>query len=368
MRYEGRFVVETHAHIATLYKPDLRDPKTKELVEKGLYNGLNGMVEICDNSAICLYDMEHYSIDMCILLPSVLGTTNEIHAELVDKHPDKFRACCSSQTLDIKAWRGEAEWTVEAACEEIETALKTGKYVGIGEGVNHYFYRPDTGGKVFTFQERLNDWRKFMDVAAKYDVPIYFHDACFPWVFHWDAWELLRRLSGEYPNVSIVVPHGGYSYMSAEKSEQDIGKACWVIGLGAENIYLEVGNWPAEYYKIPLGNPNVGATKLIWGGEYCAIPRLYISRMQRPADMCRSLDLGFQTDWWGWGLQQIRKIRDWGWATQDEINLIVGGNAARVFKLPVPHERMFPTKEEIHTLLGPASGISTKEGILYELY
>ena len=28
--------------------------------------------------------------------------------------------------------------------------------------------------------------------------------------------------------------------------------------------------------------------------------------------------------------------------TQDEINLILGGTAARLYKLPVPHSRMFP--------------------------
>jgi hypothetical protein len=28
--------------------------------------------------------------------------------------------------------------------------------------------------------------------------------------------------------------------------------------------------------------------------------------------------------------------------TQDEINLILGGNAAKVYRLPVPFERMFP--------------------------
>ncbi|GAH21571.1 unnamed protein product, partial [marine sediment metagenome] len=47
----------------------------------------------------------------------------------------------------------------------------------------------------------------------------------------------------------------------------------------------------------------------------------------------------YHIDWWGWALHQIHKIRDW--VTQDEINLILGGNAARIFKLPVPYERMF---------------------------
>ena len=47
----------------------------------------------------------------------------------------------------------------------------------------------------------------------------------------------------------------------------------------------------------------------------------------------------YQPDWWGWGLHQIDKLRDL--LTQDEINLILGGNAAKLWKLPVPYERMF---------------------------
>ena len=38
-------------------------------------------------------------------------------------------------------------------------------------------------------------------------------------------------------------------------------------------------------------------------------------------------------------MHQIRKLKEW--VTQDEINLILGGNAAKIFKLPVPYERMF---------------------------
>ncbi len=38
-------------------------------------------------------------------------------------------------------------------------------------------------------------------------------------------------------------------------------------------------------------------------------------------------------------LHQIDKQRDS--LSQDEINLILGGNAARIWDLPVPHQRMF---------------------------
>jgi len=47
----------------------------------------------------------------------------------------------------------------------------------------------------------------------------------------------------------------------------------------------------------------------------------------------------YQADFWGWSLHQIHKLRDW--VTQDELNLILGGNAAKIFKLPVPYPRMF---------------------------
>ena len=39
----------------------------------------------------------------------------------------------------------------------------------------------------------------------------------------------------------------------------------------------------------------------------------------------------YQPDWWGWMLHQIDKLRDM--LSQDEINLILGGNAARIWDL-----------------------------------
>ena len=50
----ARFIVETHAHLTTLYKPNLKSPKTKELVDKGLWTGLNEELETFDNSSFAL--------------------------------------------------------------------------------------------------------------------------------------------------------------------------------------------------------------------------------------------------------------------------------------------------------------------------
>jgi hypothetical protein len=47
-------------------------------------------------------------------------------------------------------------------------------------------------------------------------------------------------------------------------------------------------------------------------------------------------ELPYQPDWYGWATHQIHRLKDLNLATQDQINLIVGGNAARIYNLPTP--------------------------------
>ncbi|MFC1909359.1 amidohydrolase family protein [Chloroflexota bacterium] len=332
MSYEGRFVIDNHVHITTLYKP--KGAKSLELEAKGLWNGLNGEVEPFDNSPLTLYDMERYGIDMCLLKPSVVGTTNEAQAALVDKYPDKFRAFCCDQNLKIKVWREEVEWTLDAAAEEVEAALKTGKYIGIGE------FAP--GGmsvrrqKTPTPEERLDEFRTFAELAQKYGVTFDFHEFRYA--------DLLGTLAREYPEVPFILCHGGYSIGGYVHGAEIIRKSCGLAGR-CDNIYLETGTWPAEFFEIALKDPNVGVTQLIWGGDYGHVPQYIVANPGREPSSFSSVMKRwppvpyYHIDWWGWALHQIHKIRDW--VTQDEVNLILGGNAARIFKLPVPYERMF---------------------------
>ena len=334
MHYEARLVIETHAHLTTLYK----DKEGARVIHPQITE-----VETCDNSALCLYDMERYGVDMCFLKPSATGTTNESQAALVDKYPDKFRAFCCDQNCKIKISRGEAEYNLDDAAEEVEAALKTGKFIGIGEGAPRDMWPT----KVYTFEERLNEYRTFMELARKYGVTMDFHE--FAWDYEWDSYKLLARIAREYPDVSIILNHGGYSIGAYVQGADNIKKACVVVGesvaRGGSNIYLETGTWPAEYFGIALKDPNVGVTQLIWGGDYGNVPQYIVTNPGGdPPSFASPIRkwpwvLPYQTDWWGWSLHQIRKIKDW--VTQDEINLILGGNAARIFRLPVPYERMF---------------------------
>ena len=342
----GRFVVETHGHITTLYQSATQLPDDAEWDGLPMAPG-SGEVEVVDNSALALYDMECYGVDMMLLYPSMVGTTNESQLKLVEKYPDKFRAFCSDQGTRLEAHRGGKPWTIDRAAEEIEACLKTGKYCGIGEFVPRD-WSPD---KIYTFEERFNEYCIFMDMARKYDVPIAFHDLM--WIdLPFDTWTLLSCVIRKYPDVKIVVNHGGHSIGAYAFGDWKVRKTLNCAGMyqsrGESNVYLEIGTWTAEMMQLAMEDPNVGPTQLLWGSDYGHVPQYNTVDKNREGKFPTSFSTAmkrwnpvpdYQTDWWGWELHQISKLKDW--YGQDEINLILGGNAAKLFKLPVPHERMF---------------------------
>jgi hypothetical protein len=170
-------------------------------------------------------------------------------------------------------------------------------------------------------------------------------------------------VAAEYPDVTIILCHGGRGSPQVVEI---------VAGASGRNVYLECGSWSTENFECALTNPNVGAAQLIWGHDYGNVPQVIV-KQERPGqkpvttpifsfrmDRPRLPPLGpgsrqppepewqppgvpsYQTDFWGWSLHQIHRLKDRNWVTQDEVNLILGGNAAKIFKLPVPFERMFP--------------------------
>ena len=49
-----------------------------------------------------------------------------------------------------------------------------------------------------------------------------------------------------------------------------------------------------------------------------------------------------QVDFWGWSLRELVRLR----ISQDDLNLILGDNAVRLFNLPVKHTRLFGPVEQ----------------------
>ena len=335
----GRWVVDCHIHCG---KKDEWAPHAKP--EQGIF----AEVIPVDNSDWALFDMDAYCIDMGILLPSFTGTTNELYASIVRKHPDRFRSCCMDTTQRIKAARGEVEWTIEAAIKEIDEALTNNSdvFVGIGE------FAPGSMGtmrKPQSYEQRLEEWAAIAELAIKHDLVAHFHEYETAQITNGikpsDAYDILAMTCARYPAAKILINHGG------GQREEEVREAIRLAST-FPNVYLETGYWKAEFYEMAIHDQNVTCKRLIWGGgdtgsriwmHHALRPaakmlnehQIFYNRTTWPSDHV-SKELPYQPDWYGWATHQIHRLKDLNLATQDQINLIVGGNAARIYNLPTP--------------------------------
>ena len=164
----GRFIIDTHVHAQRhaagpeFKKLGLVDPRKiryKDLAQIMPY------LETYDNSKRLLYDMACYDVDMCILHPA-FGMSNDLNVALVEKYPEKFVALATCKETVDKASAGEIEWTIEAAVEELDGLLSTGKFVGIGEGMPARPYHETKGQRTYSQTERMDELRKVIAAPA----------------------------------------------------------------------------------------------------------------------------------------------------------------------------------------------------------
>ena len=341
MRKTGRFIVDTHVHAqrhaaGAALKERLKETGKKDLDYTDLNATMGGLVTY-DNSPRLLYDMECYGVDMCVLQPA-FGMSNELNIELVDKYPDKFVAFCNARN----ARNLGLDWTIEDSCKELEELLSTGKFCGIGEGA------PGRGraftGKSHSMSERMDELRKICDVGRKFGVAVTVHTGTaggYPithvsspenWHPYW-----VHDIAAEYPDVTIIYAHAGMQggYMT------DLVDQCILVASNYNNVYLEVGlYWTDLYYKA-LRYPNVGPEKLLWGTDWGASQPLQTRLGNDPQTFSMQVHsegiIRHQNDVMGWALRQVERLD----ISQDDLNLILGGNAVRLFKLKTPHTRMF---------------------------
>lgn len=341
----GRFIIDTHVHV----QRHAAGPEFKKLgfnhPSEIKYEDLSRVMptlETYDNSDRLLYDMECYDVDMCILC-SAFGMNNEINVDLVERYPDKFTALCCAKETANRAIAGEIEWTMEAAVEELDALLSTGKYIGIGEGMPT---PPRSAGvpKTLSQTERMDDLRKVMDLARNHKVPVRLHTGAtmgypvtytsMPETLH-PLWA--QDLAAEYPDVTIIFDHGG---MQGGMYDHWVEECC-LVAANHDNVYLETGMYWTDLYYKPLSDPNIGPEKLLWGTDWGAsIPvhtQLGSNPQTFPIQLRKEGIIPYQVDFMGWSLKQVSRLD----ISQDDLNLILAGNAIRIYKLPFPLTRMF---------------------------
>jgi predicted TIM-barrel fold metal-dependent hydrolase len=333
----GRFIIDTHVHS----QRHAAGAALKGSKDFGDLGKVMGQMEAYDNSPRLLYDMECYGVDMCVLEPA-FGMTNETNVSQMKKYPDKFICNCQALKTREKIQKGEIapENAIDAACEELEELLKTGNFIGIGEGMPRRPLQTKDGNPVYYDQNTLiQDMMKVMDVCRKYKVPFRYHTGLpggyaeayhgWPTTFN-PLWA--HTLAVAYPDVPIILEHAGIEGGWWEHFYEQ----CLHVAAGHKNIYLECGRFWTELYYKALTDPSVGAEKLIWGTDWGASLPLYSNTGRYPSVYTRqNLKEGIprhQPDIWGWSLRQLAKLE----ISQDDLNLILGGNAVRLYNLRTP--------------------------------
>jgi predicted TIM-barrel fold metal-dependent hydrolase len=344
----GRFIVDTHVH-------SQRHAAGKKLEGSDDYGDLGRaimQVDAYDNSARLLYDMECYQVDMCIIEPA-FGMSNEINVELCQRHPDKFVANCLAGTRRTRerVESGEIEWDIKYALEELDQLLKTGNYVGIGEGIpaGKAITIDDDGYPDYYDQVKLmKEMFMITDLARSYDVPIRYHcgtNVGYEGAYHSHPWTYnplwANDIAVNFPTVPLIMEHGGVEGWWWT----NMFEGCLHVAASHKNVYLETGRyWTDLYYKC-LEDRNVGAGKLLWGTDWGAslpietnlvgrhLPRTFTEQVRSDGIVRHQVDI------WGWSLKQIARLD----ISQDDMNLILGGNAVRLYKLRTPGglSRMF---------------------------
>ncbi len=161
----------------------------------------------------------------------------------------------------------------------------------------------------------------FYEKSLELDVPVYIHTALEP------SYPLRNRFANplnisdvqvRYPELTIIFAHSGYPIWHEEAIE---------TARNHPNSYLELSNWNFEATKDPgkvvrliaRMRDQLGAHRVLFGSDHLGGPRFSRDRSILPAwvDFVKTLP---------------ERAPEFGAEfTQDEVDLILGGNAARIF-------------------------------------
>ena len=141
-----------------------------------------------------------------------------------------------------------------------------------------------------------------------------------------------RNLATNFPEVPIILEHAGIEGWWWEQ----LYEGCLFVAAGSKNVYLETGRWWTELYDKPLRDRNIGAEKLIWGTDWGAslpvqrdpagYPETFTEQVRKDGIVQHQVDV------WGWQMKQLWRLN----IPQDDLNLIMGGNAVRIYNLRTP--------------------------------
>jgi len=309
-----------------------------------------------DPESMLLFHMDRYNVDVCVLKSHYHAgvNKNKLIADMVKRHPDRFVGLCCDYETQRKEAAKEAPWSIKDAVKELDELMSTGLYAGIGEG----FPRDRNPRKpLLSWDVRMDEIFMVLELCRKYKSPLHYITGktigAQSWrndmarnVVHGEFLEngsplLCIELAAWYPDVPIILSHSG---VEGSSYYMDDYEKCLYVAASHRNVFLDCGQWWAELFEKPLLDVNIGAEKILWGTGW-GQPNLVQQTMpgqvpttfnvmnlndDRSPDTC---------DIWGWSQRELGRLN----IPQDDLNLIMGGNAVHLFniKTPQPADRLF---------------------------
>jgi predicted TIM-barrel fold metal-dependent hydrolase len=272
---------------------------------------------------------------------------------MVQRAPDKYFAAGGCTDYTRRCREGEEQWSIDGVCAELDRLLGTGRFVAIGESLPYMPYPWDQTALVSRV-DAIANILKIVEVAQHHGVAARIHTgipygytAAYSYGYIGPAnvnplWML--DIAAAFPDVTLIYDHGGIQAGSWERFYEE----CLTVIAANDNVYVETGLWWRELYEKAMIDPNIGPSKLLWGTDWGASMQIYSQIGRFPPSYAVQLrDEGiphYQVDYWGWSLRELTSVR----MSQDDMNLILGGNAARIFDLDVPFTRLFkPPSDQV---------------------
>jgi predicted TIM-barrel fold metal-dependent hydrolase len=207
---------------------------------------------------------------------------NDYIIDSIKRYPDKLLGFACVQPLDAKD------------AQELARCLDAG-LMGLGE------LGPD--GQRFDIEDK-RILQASAEVLEQYDRPLLTHASepmghSYPGKGQTLPWKLLK-LAQNFPDVKMVFAHWGGGLPFYELMPE--------VGEHLRNVYYDTAasTYLYRFDVFPVGAQLVGAERILWGTDY---PLLSQSKM-------------------------LRRIRESG-LSQDELDAVLGGNAARLLRLEV---------------------------------
>ncbi len=329
----SRLIIDAHVH-AQRFKPGFLargEPFTYKGLENVIMTG-----QPFDNSRMLLADMDRLGIDMACIL-TAFTMRNEMIAEQVRRHPDRFIGFCGYVDTARAEWVGDAEFDANVAADEIDFWLSNG-FTGVGEVLGML----PSKRRDLSIDANLRLLYPIMEVIQKHKAPVLFHTGCiaYPNTCRLRAVDpiLLDDIALDFPDVSIIVGHAGVQ-MGWYKSQAE---HALMVAARHPNIYLELSQCQQEQIERAVFDPNIGPDKLIFGSDWGASIAYKYYGTEKTTYAATTWDappteLPLHMDW---NLRQVHAID----MSEDDRAKILGLNMARICKLDI--KSLMRAKEE----------------------